>query len=94
MDVDHESHALKYPLGIGGREPSTTRTGGEGERSSAGEATKARRPSPGSRGRASSLEPFFADLVINSALVLVAKHLESFGDLRGVSDLILRVQCG
>lgn len=71
---------LEYPLWIGWREPaSTTRTGGEGEMGGTGEATKASRA--GSWGYAPTLETFFADLIIHSALVLVTEYLERFGDL-------------
>ena len=64
-----------------------TRTGGEGEVGGAGEATtKAGGASAG--GCASTLEAFFANLVLDGALVLVTEHLEGFGDLRGVSSRI------
>jgi len=45
----------------------------------AGKATKAGWASPG--GYAPTFETLFADLIVDSALVLVTEHFEGFGDL-------------
>ena len=80
------SYVLKYPLGIGRGESPITWTSGEGERcSTTREAAKAGWPCASPGGHASALEAFFANLIVNSTLVLIAKHLESFGNLPEIS---------